>query len=198
MYVQDLISPEINIVAEISKEEANNFKHMCKVFATMDSHDQPIDEYFAKISDEMSTCLTITLDSGAHLPKNPASELGETLIPNPKFIDANQKFLAMGSPKIDSIFSNNAIANLKSAAIKKLKDVDMITKHIKIEMSEMLSRSKSRINSEQGIIKMLTFFVLTYDASIKLTPFGSVTYGFGGSSTNFNILISSGKIYLVL
>lgn len=32
MYVQDLVRPEINITAEISKEEAENFQHMCQIF----------------------------------------------------------------------------------------------------------------------------------------------------------------------
>lgn len=34
MYVQDIASPDVNIAAEISKHEANNFKLMCTLFSS--------------------------------------------------------------------------------------------------------------------------------------------------------------------
>ena len=32
MYVQDLVRPDVNITAEISKKEADNFQQMCEIF----------------------------------------------------------------------------------------------------------------------------------------------------------------------
>lgn len=191
MYVQDPVSPGINITAEISEEEANNFKHMCKVFASIGSRDQTINKYLTKISEERSTYITITLDSNVNSTQKPVSKL----VPKPKCSDVvtNLELPAMCSP--NSNFTN-ASADLKPAAKKKLEDVikvDTITKLIKIEMDDILTRSTSRIKNEQGIVKLLSAYVPT----IKLTPFGSVTYGFGGASTDFNILINSGKFNLL-
>lgn len=201
MCVQDVITPEINIAAEISEEEANHFKHMCKIFASESLHDQTINEYFAKISQERSTFINSTLEKNVLLTVIPVSEFCETLIPLPKSTDAhtNTNPLAMSSPDTNLISGTNVGTNLKPNAMKKLENVikvDMITKHSKIEMNEILLRSKSRIKYEQNIIKILSFFVTTYDATIKLRPFDSFTYGFGGS--DFNILVSSGKIDLLI
>lgn len=33
MYVQDLVRPDVNITAEISKEAAYSFQEMCQIFA---------------------------------------------------------------------------------------------------------------------------------------------------------------------
>lgn len=196
MYVQDLVSPGINIAAEISEDDANNFKHMCKVFASADFRDQTIAEYVTKISEERSTYLTITLDNSMNLTHRPASEPCKTVVPTPKCSDAvsNSKLPAVSSPNTNS---NNSNDDLKLAASKELEDmmkIDTITKqNTKIEMDDILTRSTYRIKREQEILRLLTFFMTTYVPTIKFMPFGSTTYGFGETSSEFNILLSSGK-----
>lgn len=45
MYVQDLVKPEVNVCAEFSKEAANGFQQMCRMFAN-----EKICEQLAKIA----------------------------------------------------------------------------------------------------------------------------------------------------
>lgn len=198
MYVQDLVSPGINIAAEISEDEANNFKNMCKVFASSELCDQSIDEYLTKISEERSTYIKITLGNNVDSTQKPSSELCKTQVSIPKCSAAATNLILPAKSSPNSNLTSTSV-DLKPAAMKKLEDVievDTITKHAKIEMDEILTPT-SRAKKEQEIVDLLTFFMATFVPSIKFTPFGSTTYGFGGTSTNLNILASSGKIKLL-
>lgn len=50
MFVQDIVSPNVNIGVEIPKEEANNFKTMCTVFAFDKSSRYIVTESISKLS----------------------------------------------------------------------------------------------------------------------------------------------------
>lgn len=63
----------------------------------------------------------------------------------------------------------------------------------KVEMDQILSVSMNRINSEKEIIKTLLAFLEERYSIRNVAPFESVTYGFGGPKTNFNIWIIKGS-----
>lgn len=46
---------------------------------------------------------------------------------------------------------------------------------------------------EIEITALLMQYLNMFEPNLKVVPFGSATYGFGGSTTNFNILVNSGK-----
>lgn len=197
MFVQDIKSPELNITAELMEEEVDNFKELCKMFAFTTLHEQLIDEYLLKLSQVRSTNLALNVNNA----KKPAYEFSETSL------SSLQKFKnEMAKKKHENIDAEtsstlnhsdvNTGAKCISISTEKLEDVinvDEITKFTRIETNEILSRSSTRIDSEKEIIDKFSFLLMTFDPDIIVTPFGSVTFGFGGQRTNFNILITSGK-----
>lgn len=61
------------------------------------------------------------------------------------------------------------------------------------EMIDIISRTEKRIQYEVEIMKILGYYLKKLDSTLGFIPFGSSTYGFGGSKTNFNILVNAGK-----
>lgn len=53
-------------------------------------------------------------------------------------------------------------------------------------------RTAERIAHETQIVEHLMHHMNAFDSALELMPFGSSTYGFGGSNTNFNILVRTG------
>lgn len=199
MYVQDL-KLGINATAEISKQEANNFKDMCRTFASAALLDQTIDEYLLKLS-KMRAASSIEKSNYelSEASLNSLQRFGDAIPSLEKQMNDEGASCSSGS---SSIVSNNTSGTKANAgahsitnSVKRLEDaikVDEILKSSKIEMNLILTRSKSRIQSEQEIISLLSFLLTTYVSTITVTPYGSVTYGFGGNKTNFNILIITG------
>lgn len=102
---------------------------------------------------------------------------------------------------VASKVGSNAAANAYaiSKPVIKLVDVinvDEVVNSSKNEMNRILTRSKIRIQNEQDIINMLSLLLTTYDSTIKIAPFGSSTYGFGGEKSHISILIITGSIHL--
>lgn len=58
------------------------------------------------------------------------------------------------------------------------------------EMNDIELRAADRIRDETQIIGMLSLY---FGKELSVVPFGSSTYGLGGASTNFNILIKTGE-----
>lgn len=204
MYVQDL-KLGINATAEIPKQEANNFKEMCQVFAAANLHDSTIDEYLLKLSQARAVS-----SKSSHSGVCPRS----IEKPNYEFTDASlnsiQRFknvvsnlekhanseeaCSSSGSNISTTYTNASGLSISNGK-KRLEDaikVDEILKSTIIEMNLILERSNSRIQSEQEIIEQLSFLLTAYDSSIAVVPFGSTTYGFGGKRTNFNILVITG------
>lgn len=63
---------------------------------------------------------------------------------------------------------------------------------IKIEMENLMSR-RDRVNVEAKIIHVLSSHFKSIDPTLKVIPVGSSRYGFGGMSTDLNLLIKTGK-----
>lgn len=180
MYVQDL-RLGINAAAEISKQEANNFKEMCREFAASNLHDQIIDEYLSKLSQARAVGSKSSLSGACPRPTEACSS-------------------SISSISSISTTSSNASAPTTSNCIKRLEDavkVDEILKSTIIEMNLILARSNSRIQNEQEIIGLLSVLLTAYDSTVTAVPFGSTTYGFGGKRTNFNILVTTGCVKLL-
>lgn len=199
MYVQDL-KLGINATAEISKQEANNFKDMCRTFASAALLDQTIDEYLLKLS-KMRAASSIEKSNYelSEASLNSLRRFGDAISNLKKQMNDEGASCSSGSCSIVSNNTSgtnaNAGAHSISNSVKRLEDaikVDEILESSKIEMNLILTRSKSRIQSEQEIISLLSFLLTTYVSTITVTPYGSVTYGFGGNKTNFNILIITG------
>lgn len=75
-------------------------------------------------------------------------------------------------------------------------DINEVRMNTSNEMDQLLLFSPLRIDCMQIIINGLAFLLTTYCSTVSVAPFGSVAYGFSGHRTNFNILISAGKIHL--
>lgn len=71
-------------------------------------------------------------------------------------------------------------------------EVKEIAQAIGAEFTDLCSRTKSRIQNEIQILECLKDHVKAFDSSLNVTSIGSNSYGFGGTNTNFNILVKSG------
>lgn len=58
---------------------------------------------------------------------------------------------------------------------------------------DLTSRMIRRTFDEIEITALLMQYLNIFDSNLKMTPFGSSTYGFGGSNTNFNVLVKAGN-----
>lgn len=63
------------------------------------------------------------------------------------------------------------------------------------EMNDLELRAADRIRDENQIIGMLSLY---FGKELTVIPFGSSVYGFGGASTDFNILIKTGENFFVI
>lgn len=203
MYVQDIKSPGLNITAELTEVEFYNFKEMCKMFVSATLHEQMIDEYLLNLSQVRSTNSASEVNNNVSSAKKSAYELCESSLRSlQKFKNeiAKKEQICDGAGSTsnhsdDAIVDVDAGAQFMSTSFTKLEDVikiDEVLKLTRIKMNEILSRSSTRIDSEQEIIDKFSFLLTTFDPEITVTPFGSVTFGFGGFS-DFNILITEGK-----
>lgn len=202
MYVQDLKSPGVNITAEISKEEAYNFKKMCKMFSADSSYQKSIDEYMSKLS-EVSTLSSGNADS----MENPVNGLILSLQDLKTAIASleNRSPGALSSVSMNASSSSitNDNTNVSNGAgsrptiAQRLEDF-IIVKHVfymvKLEMDQITSREKGRKNTEKEIVKTLSSYFEARYSGAKIARFGSITYGFGGPGTNLNIMVITGKI----
>lgn len=59
--------------------------------------------------------------------------------------------------------------------------------------SRMIRRPFDKIE----ITALLTRYLKIFESNLKMIPFGSATYGFSGSITNFNILVNAGNCCLL-
>lgn len=92
-------------------------------------------------------------------------------------------------PKRESNAENLANA-ISSEAIS-------ISRNIGTKAIDLIFRSVQRISLEVQILDLLSRHLKGFDSTVRVVPFGSATYGFSGSSTDFNILVvtETGKTY---
>lgn len=62
-----------------------------------------------------------------------------------------------------------------------------------IARSESTSRMIERCSNEAAIVELLVHYSEQMGPGRQVVPFGSATYGFGDSMSNFNILIQTGE-----
>lgn len=192
MYVQDIKSPGINIAAEISHVETNNFKTICKVISSEKLHGHFIDEYMSKLSTVQSLVQSAGPFKGSYSSLNSMTPTSSE--------SSNSTTFSMQNLKTAINSMENVLENSTSKKIENLIKTDDVSKAAVVEMRKLLTRSEQRIQNEANIIEMLTRFFQTVDSTLKVVPFGSSTYGFGGSRTNFNILLktnSSKALFLI-
>ncbi|XP_031626105.1 uncharacterized protein LOC116342572 [Contarinia nasturtii] len=84
--------------------------------------------------------------------------------------------------------SNTSVLSVKLENIVK---TDAMSEKIVNEILELTSRNEVRLQNETKIIDSLTHYLGAFDSTLKFIPFGSSTFGFGGSKTNFNILVNA-------
>lgn len=188
MYVQDLKFPGTNITAEISEEEANNFKQMCKMFASYDSYGQSIDAYLLHLPRMQESNGSSLVHELSVASLNRVQSLGNSTT-NTTNTSANSSICDISRASSFSISSNPAI-------IQKLKNViniEQVLRVIPSKMVDLINRTVERCFNEIEIFALLTRYLKTFDSTLKVMPFGSATYGFGGTTTNFNILVNAGN-----
>lgn len=115
---------------------------------------------------------------------------------------ADKRTAANSSSSVDSNSNQNiAEATIQETAthapalsnhVKDVCESDEMFKAIAAEMIGFVTRTKARNHDEEHILNTLNGYLNEFDSKIKLVPFGSSTYGFGGTRTNFNILASAG------
>lgn len=77
--------------------------------------------------------------------------------------------------------------------LKNVIDMEKIAKAI-IPKAMKLTRIEQRISDEKQILDDLVRLLENFNKNLKVMPFGSATYGFGGCDTNFNIcLVNDGN-----
>lgn len=193
MYVQDIKSPGKNIAAEISKEDANNFRMMCKMFSSdINVSDKISVDYLSKLVKFEPICVD-PINNSTRSSMSPLHSLEAPV--------ASFEKLTLGQPSCSN--GSSAVSMCTSPRLSKAKSlediiiVDEVSERIKSTTDQILSRSQERISNEQKIINMLLFYFQARHSVNALAPFGSATYGFGGRKTNLNILIVPGKSSII-
>lgn len=74
-------------------------------------------------------------------------------------------------------------------------NVDRVSRAVTAKIIDLTNRTTHRLSNEKRIIEILDGYLKQQqiDSRVRLIPFGSTTYGFGGADTNFNILIDTSK-----
>lgn len=183
MLVQDLVSPGLNITAEVSKEDAYNFQEMCQMFSTAQKHSPakrvPKQSPFPNLP--VRRALSQTSLNGLKSAPKPAAntsrgEKSKSTIPNPVKKVATKRVVAKASVVLE-----NAIKDGK------------IFEAIDSEMAKFSTRSDERVRNETRILGILKQHFKIFDSTLVLVPFGSTAFGFGGADSNYNILVDSRK-----
>lgn len=188
MFVQDIMSPGVNVAAEISKDEANNFKKMCSVFAAPGSHGKFIDEYVSKLVSSQANNIVNGCDT-TNVKNVQVAELKSVSTASSIKSDTNQNVIR---PIIQETVADNTSVQSNHVKLEDVIKTDKAALTIATEMIHFVSRTKARINNESQILKKLAGYLNEFDFKVQLVPFGSATYGFGGLSTNFNLLANTG------
>lgn len=173
MYVQDITVPGANIAAEISKEEAYNFKKMCKLFAADDSHQKVINEYTQKLS-----LLQSDIKTNGSYSKHTVTK--EQIIPGTK-IDNHLNF--------ESIF-NMIVETSEQYVIEKLICIDLAEQY-----KEIIDTISPYLEEFDSTLKLLPFGSCQYtlndsESNLNLFTFTSTPL-FSHCFTDFSFCFCS-------
>lgn len=187
MYVQDIKLPGINITAEISDEEANEFEQLCQIFATDKSHEKIIDKFMhiKKIFEAELKTSHANCESNVTVKKHLSDQSTSNNLLN--LVTQNLNDLKLEQAKLSK--TNIIIDSLKSMKKPEITEISMT---IKLKMDELLTRTKKRRKYESAIIRQLTLDLESSQCVKSLVRIGSTVYGFGESETNLNLLALTG------
>lgn len=190
LYVQDIKVPGMNIAAEISEEETITFKTVCQVISSENLYNKTIDDYILQLSKvQPVNPLVISKKLSDATPKSSSSSslsLGNT---TPTTSKTSTSTFSMQSLKTAINNVENSTGSKTSKSLRNIIKIVDVSNAAVAEMKELLKRSQDRIQNEAKIMEILSNFFTKIDSTSKLVPFGSSTYGFGGSRINFNILL---------
>lgn len=110
-----------------------------------------------------------------------------------EFLMANAKHT---NEKLDAIRKfrlNNVGVSSHSATVKELPNgmhIRKILQAIPPTMADLSFRMARQCFNEIEIVALLTQYVNIFDSNLEIKPFGSRLFGFGGSKTDFNVLVN--------
>lgn len=184
MFVQDLKLSGTNITAEVSRDEANNFIQMCNRFASSKSYEVAIDNYVMKLSQVRSTSMLNLRESSMNAKQNMNSSVVSKATPN---------FSSNNRPTT----SNGMAKPISTQTLLNSIDMKKVSHAIPAIAVDLVYRMVKRCFTELEIQAQLTRHFKELDSKLEVMPFGSATYGFGGSHTDFNILVNAGNFRLI-
>lgn len=190
MFVQDIKSPGINITVDVPEAEAKNFQQMCRTFESSNLIGKAIDEYLLKVHRSRPARvvdLTIDVDSDSDEPPPPKRPALENRAADSS---SNTNNNSKASSNMDDSSASDNIQTLTKAVMSRKKQ---IFEDIPATVAGFVSRTTHRISGERDIVNFLRSFFKAHSITVQMKPFGSATYGFGGSETDFNILVNISK-----
>lgn len=188
MFVQDLVSPGVNIAAEIPKEQAYNFQGMCQMFSTT-QRPSPVKR-------------TPKASPPAYLPVRRTTSLS-SLPASKSTTSSRAKATKDDKTKLSASNLLKKVPTKKGAAKTPLATIDEAIKNGKIyesitnELEKVSLRSEERIRHESRILGLLKHQFKLFDRTLALIPFGSTTFGYAGSNSNYNILVDTRKCQFI-
>lgn len=186
MFVQDLVTPGLNIAAEVTKEDAYNFQEMCQMFSTAQKHSpvkralkcpQPAVLPVRKALSQTSLNKLNVSKSVVNRSNPTKTEKLVTPAPNPMKKVATKRVVAKASVVLENAIKDGTFFDVINA-----------------EMAKFSTRSDERIRNEARILGILKQHFKIFDRALILVPIGSSTFGFGCCDSNYNILVDTRKI----
>lgn len=123
---------------------------------------------------------------------------GMNVDPKPNGIVVSTNSTAVDHNGSSSSRSKSSSIDIAPKRISTMKLVDVINVNqfpqtIVATAIDLTSRTHQRIFHEKQIVKLLMGELRKFDTTLRMLPFGSATYGYGGTDTNFNILVNAGN-----
>lgn len=184
MFVQDIKSLGINITLDVPEKEAKNFQEMCRLFESTHSIGKAVDEYLLKVHQTRPSSvvdLTNDLDSDEPPPAKRAA------LENQDTTDSTNSNNNSKANSTDSSLASDATQALINVVTSNQKS---IFQDIPATAVEFVSRTARRISDERDIVDFMTRNLKIPSIFLRMMPFGSATYGFGGPDTDFNVLVN--------
>lgn len=183
MFVQDLCAAGVNIAAEIPKEHAYNFQGMCQMFSTS-QRPSPIKRMHKASPPANQPIRRATSTSSLPAPKSSA---------NPTKATKDDKIKVVTSNLLKKVPTKKGAAKTPLATIDEAIKNEKIYELIANELEKVSLRTDDRVRNEARILGLLKHQFKLFDRTLELTPFGSTTFGFGASNSNYNIFVDTRK-----
>lgn len=184
MMVQDLIVPGLNIAAEIPHEDAHNFQDMCQMFSN--GHHSSIPKREPKTPPK-----SLSISSSSIRSSQSSLQQHKPPVSRTKQIKDSKSNTPPNLPKkpVAKKSASKSVACTLDDAIKNGSIFDSMA----AELITFTSRSNERVPNETRILRLLKSHFKIFDRSLTLIPFGSSSYGFGVTHSNYNILVDTRK-----